>query len=99
MDLNLQIRNESPVTVWLDKVFVLGTRCDLNDDLAAGQSYEFHVYSGPAPQNDGLHDAEVQYRTQAGDYFSARHQVMYDRQGDGLHVKELRLITPIKDMP
>lgn len=98
MQVNLQIKNESPVTIWLDKVLLLGTHRDLNDDLAAGQSYEFQIYSGPPPQNDLLHDAEVQYRTQAGDYFSARHQVLYDRQSDGLHVKELRLITPIKDL-
>lgn len=99
MEVNLEIRNESPVEVWIDKVYLLGTMRDLNDDLPPGASHEFHIYSGPVLQNDSHRDAEVQYFTgQPRDYFSARHEVLYERQSDGLHIKDLRLITPIKDL-
>jgi hypothetical protein len=99
MDVNLEIRNESPVMIWIDKVFLLGAMRDLNDDLPPGSSHEFQIYSGPPPQNESHREAEVQYYTdKTRDYFSARHQVMYQRQSDGLHIKELRLELPIRDL-
>jgi hypothetical protein len=99
LEVNLEIRNESPVTIWIDKVYLLGTMRDLNDDLSPGGSHEFQIYSGPVLQNDSQKQAEVQYYTDVTRaYFAARHEVLYRQQADGLHVDQLRLITPIREL-
>jgi hypothetical protein len=98
MEVNLEIRNESPVTVWIHRVHLLGAVRELNDDLQPGQSHEFQIYAGPVPRNDALRQAEVEYRTEAGSYFSARHDVLYRQQPDGWHVYQLRLMMPIKEL-
>jgi hypothetical protein len=98
LDVNLEFRNESPVEVWLTRITLLGVSRGLSDDLKPGQSAEIPVYSGPIPPNDSHRDAEVEYRTMDGEYFAARHEVHYQQQSDGLHVYQLKLITPIKEL-
>jgi hypothetical protein len=99
LDVSLHIHNESPVAVWIDKISLLGTTCNVHDDLQPGQSYERQAYSGPMLPNDDNKHAEVQYFTdQTREYFAARHETRYRREGDGWHVDELRLILPIKEL-
>jgi hypothetical protein len=99
LEVNVDVRNESAVTVRLDKIQLLGTTHDLDYDLRPGEVREVPVYSGPPVRDESNHYAEIQYRTESGDYFAAQHEVRYRREGDGLlHISECRLVTPIKDI-
>lgn len=99
MDVYIDIRNESSVRVYVDKIHLLGTARELDANLRPGEVKQFHVYRGPRPQDGNPTEAEVQYRTDSDDYFAARHEVQYHQEPDGMYrVWEFRLITPIKDM-
>lgn len=98
MNVYVDIHNESNVNVYLDKILLLGTKRELDSELRPGQTRQFPVYSGPAPQHSKQNDAEVQYRTDSDDYFAAQHEVRFAQQDGGYRVSEFRLITPIKDL-
>lgn len=99
MDLYVDVRNESSEILFVDKIHVLGTTRELDASLRPGEARQFHVFSGTPPQSAGYNMADVQYRTEKGDYFAAGHAVRYQKGSDGqLRVVEFRLITPIKDI-
>jgi len=97
-DVNLVVRNESPVAVWIDKIHVLGTMRDVNDDLQPGESYECTAYSGPIAMNDAHKHAEIVYFTdKERKYFEAMYDVRYQQQSNGWYPIDLRLLLPIKE--
>lgn len=99
LEVNLDFRNESQMTLRLCKFHFLGHAHEIDYDLKPGEVRELPVYSGAPVQNESDHFAQIEYRTEEGDYFAAQHEVRYRREGDGLlHISDCRLITPIKDI-
>jgi hypothetical protein len=98
LEVNMDIRNESNMPMLLDKIRIFGMTRELDAELPAGAVREYPIYEGPVLTDDHYRDAELQYRTPQGDYFVARHEVRYYKQNDGLHIDELRLQLPIKDV-
>lgn len=99
MDVYVDIHNESDVDVFVDRIKLLGTVRQIDNQLRPSEARQFHVYSGALLQNPSYNDAEVQYRTTTGDYFAARHDVHFHQEGDRTYrVSEFRLISPIVDM-
>jgi hypothetical protein len=96
LEVHVDIRNESNVPVFLDKISVLGTTRELDSDLAPGVVREFTAYVGPALKNDSHRDAELQYRTQDGEYFEARFDVRFYKESDGLHIGGFQPDGPIR---
>ena len=100
MEVTLHIRNHAAGNIFLDKVLLFGRTRELDFDLGPGKREEFtNVYYGPRPTNRNYTHAEVQYRDEHGDYFSAIHNVEFDQESDGTYViRKLRFIPPVKDI-
>lgn len=97
-EVYITVRNESKVLVNVSRVRILEVEREIDDDLAPGAAREYLVYAGPVPHDDSHHDAEIKYRTEDRDYFAARYEVRYYTEKDGLHISELRLLLPVRDI-
>ena len=95
-----RIRNNSRERIVLDKIRLLGTARQITDDLQPNEEREYVVYEGPPLQNQAYHDAQLDYRTESGDYFEADHDVTFSYQADNKTylIDEVRLHTPIRDI-
>jgi hypothetical protein len=98
LEVNIIVRNESKVPVCISRVHLLGVDREIDDDLAPGAAQEYPIYAGQVLHDDSHRDAEIQYRTEDGDYFAARYDVRYHTEKDGLHIGELQLLLPIRDI-
>lgn len=99
MEINLHIRNLSHELLWMDKVLLFGKHFDLDRELDPGEVREFMVYNGPMMDNKYYTDAEVQYRTPTGDYFSAMHNVEYQEKENSRYIPHrMRSYGPVKDI-
>jgi len=98
MDVYGDIHNGSSVPVMLDRVSLLGAVHQLDTTLKPGESRQFLLYRGATLRSQPSGYAEVQYRTEAGDYFSARHTIRVHQGPEGFIVHELELTMPIHDM-
>jgi len=94
------IRNESTEQLILDKIRLLGTSRQMTANLQPHDEQEYLVYEGPQLQTDAYHDAQLDYRTAAGDYFEAYHDVTYEYQDASktYTIDEMNLRLPIRDI-
>jgi hypothetical protein len=99
LEVSITIQNNSQQNIMLDKVLFMGRTHELDTNLSPGQEREFvNVYSGPKLNNRGYNTAELHYRDQTGNYFSALNTVEFRQEPDGTYVIErFRLQLPIKD--
>lgn len=100
LDIYADIHNESNEALFLDRIFVLGTKRELDSQLRPGEAKQYAVYSGPLLANAPSGYAEVQYRKQSdGDYFADYHQIRSRPTGaHGYEVTEFRMQGPVKDI-
>jgi hypothetical protein len=99
MEINLFIANHSNQELLIDKVMLFGHRHDIDFSLHPGQSREFMVYRGPLMDNHNYTTAELHYRTPAGDYFSAMHNIEYEEKFEHKYVPHrIRFYGPVKDI-
>lgn len=100
LDISITIRNNSQGNIMLDKIMLLGMTRELDRHLGPGQEFEFvSVYNGPLLKNRSYTHAEIQYRNDAGDYFSAIHNVEFEQKPDGTYtIYHMRFIPPVKDI-
>lgn len=93
------IQNDSGGMVMLDKIRLLGTQKELDHQLRPGESREFTVYDGPRPNNHNYDDAELYFRDMNGDYFLAKHVVLFRQEADNTYsVYDIRFTGPVKDI-
>jgi hypothetical protein len=99
LDVYGDIKNESPVPVVLDKIIIQGMRRELDRALRPGESHQCLVYSGAPLRSLPNGYADVQFRTENSDYFSARHQIRVQQLPDRTYkITEFLLTMPINDM-
>lgn len=100
LDLWVTIHNSSEVSLFIDKIHVLGQKMDLNYDLAPGMERQMSVYKGPTLRTNAYTNADVDYRVvETGDYFQARFYVEYDFEQDGTYLpNDFNLQRPIRDI-
>lgn len=99
MEVRCRIRNNSPVEVILDRIRLLHTSAPLGTNLRPGEEKEFAIYRGPRMQNNGDHEALLDYKTKDGDYFEAVHDIEFNFESDRTYsVEELHLKMPIRDI-
>lgn len=82
METYCRVKNDSDIAVLLDKIRLLGATREIDETLKPGDSKQVRVYSGEAPTNTGDNDAELQFRTEAGVYYKARHDVRFKPEGN-----------------
>jgi hypothetical protein len=99
MQVYCRIINNSRMPIDLDKIRILGTTRELDNKLRPGEEREYMVYSGPRLQRQQYNDAQLDYKTEYGDYFKAIHDVRFTYNSDKTYsVDELRLHPPIRDI-
>ncbi len=99
LELHIDIHNDFTEPILLDKIMLLGTEKELDTTLLPGEARQFYVYSRPQFTNQPRGYAEVQYRKQDGDYFSATHVIRSKQDPDGTwDVTEFTLQLPIRDL-
>jgi len=89
METYCRIKNDSDSVVMLDKIRILGGTTEIDETLKPGDAKQVKVYSGQAPTDDNQHDAELQYRTEAGIYYKARHDVRFKPDGEYFTIERL----------
>ena len=87
------IQNNSSGTIELDKIRILGTSRELDSYLRPGEERQYNLYDGNRPGNTNYHVAELYFKDQSGDYFSADHTIEYEREHDGTYI-----ITELKPL-
>lgn len=88
MEVWATVQNASDVTIYLDKIHILGQKLELDRELTARASHQYRLYKGAVFRSKPSHDADIEYRLQAsGDYFRARFDLEFDYQ-NGLYVPE-----------
>jgi hypothetical protein len=93
------IQNDSAGMVMLDKIRLLGTHKELDRELRPGESREFTVFDGQRPNNRNYDDAELYFRDTNGDYFLAKHVVIFRQESDNTYsVYDIRFTGPVKDV-
>jgi hypothetical protein len=92
------IRNESPVTIEVDKAHILGAKRELDTRLRPGEKRQFLLYSGSCLQNTGQHYAELQYKDETGDYFVSQHTIEFQKQPDNTYFPWRIRYERIKDI-
>jgi hypothetical protein len=99
MTVRAEIRNESSQEIELDKIFLLGTKRELDTRLRPHESREFLVYSGKRPNNRSYGSSEINYKDMLGDYFQARCAVEFRSESDGtFSIHRIKVAGPIKDI-
>ncbi len=99
MTVRAEIRNESGQEIELDKIFLLGTKRELDTRLRPHEAREFLVYSGKRPNNRSYGSSEINYKDMLGDYFQARCAVEFRPESDGTYsVYRIKVVGPIKDI-
>lgn len=101
MELDVEIKNNSQQSIFVDKLMILGTRRELDYVMRPGEEREFTVYDGPKLNHRNYNTCELQYRNDSdGDYFSSLHLVEFESQdSDGNYaVRNIRFTPPIKDI-
>jgi hypothetical protein len=99
MEINLFIANHSQEDLMIDKVLLFGHHYDIDHDLHPGQSREFMIYRGPMLDTKNYTTTELHYRTPAGDYFSAFHNVEYEEKQNRKYIPHrFRFYGPVKDI-
>lgn len=100
LDVYADIHNESHDVVYLDRILLAGRNQELDSQLNAGQSRQYHIYAGPLLASPPHRNAELQYRKQAdGDYFADFHEVRTKQEGSQGHlITELLLRGPVRDI-
>jgi len=100
-ELRVDVHNESPFEIELDKLRALGVTTELDTRLQPHGSREFLVYRGHALHNQPQGKAELVYKIMGnGDYFMHPHDYVTQRESDGVYlITELRgntsLITDV----
>lgn len=82
METYCHIKNDSNVSILLDKIRLLGDTTEIDGNLRPGDSKQVKVFSGEAPKDTSHNDAELQFRTEAGVYYKARHDVRFKLADD-----------------
>lgn len=85
MKVIANIKNGSEKNIEVDKIFILGNTRELDTHLRPGEEREIVVYDGEMPKNRNYSKAEVQFKDDTGDYFSAPHLVEYEQEDDGYY--------------
>jgi hypothetical protein len=99
MEVNLRIKNMSKELLWMDKVLLFGQHFNLNRELDPNEEREFMVYNGPMLDNKFYTHAELHYRTPAGDYFSAMHNIEFQEKPNHKYVPHrMHFYGPVKDI-
>lgn len=99
MEVSVHVRNTALERVLLDKILLLNEWHDIDDHLEPGQMREFTVYYGEMPKDTYASRAELHYRTDSGDYFSAVHHVEFEPEKDGRYsIRRIRFLPPVKDI-
>lgn len=92
------IRNEWTGQIMLDKIRLLGTKQELDSYLRPGEEREFLVYSGPQLTRQPDSQAEIDYKTQGGDYFQSIHDVKSNYRSDKTYSIDDMHFRRIKDI-
>ena len=99
LELYCQIENKWSEEVELDKIHLFNTKRELDTLLRPGEVREFLVYSGPVLAHE-YHEAQLDYKTRDGDYFSAVHEMkfMYNDHDKTYLPSEAHIEEPIRDI-
>lgn len=95
-----EVHNDSHDPIFLDRIMLAGKTRELDTQLRAGESRQFHIYAGPLLTTPPSGYAEVQYRKQSdGDYFADYHEIRTRAEGDkGYFITELLQRGPVRDI-
>lgn len=98
--LDLFIKNNASVEIFVDKVSVFGATREVDYTLRPGEMREFHdFYKGQKFNHSNYNRCEVYYRTLQGDNFMTNHVVEYQSKGDGIYdIKNIKFVGPVKDL-
>ena len=86
MDVYATVKNMSQGVIWLDKIRMIKSVRELDDDLLPGQEHEYRMYSGIRPNNIHEDEAHLIFKDATGDYFDAIHFIEYKIQSDKNYV-------------
>lgn len=100
MECQCVIKNNSQVTIELDKIKLLGMTHELDSLLHPGEEREYQVYSGHRPQDTYNTECQLTYKDpRTGDYFCTVHYVEFQLQSDKTYsIKNLKFIPPVRDV-
>lgn len=100
MIISVNIKNNSNIEVFLDKIRILNTVKELDATLLAGAEKEYYaVFKGNRPLNTSYSECLLEYRDTKGDYFRSHHFVEYNFETDKTYtVRNIRFTPPIRDI-
>jgi len=98
MQVECIIQNNSPGSLFIDNILLLGRTVELNRDLAPAREWKFTVYNGPIPNNQNYTSAELKFRDSTGDYFSRLFRIDYDPGPNGTYLIRHFVPTGQKDI-
>lgn len=97
MDVWVQFMNRSNKNVKINGIELLNQNVHLNQPLGPGQSHEFHVWQGTAPDSDAYDKAwlyfEDDQHAYKGDYYV---KYDYDEHTKRYFIESLRRESPIE---
>lgn len=80
MRVEAVIQNDSHANIFIDRIFLLNTKVELDRELRPGESWRFTVYNGPRPNHRNYNDAKLEYRDATNDYFASLFTIDYNSQ-------------------
>jgi hypothetical protein len=98
------IKNESEYRMELTRLILAGTdkslaNAGIDNFLDPEEEREFIIYDGQPLTTDALHDCELHYKNDSGDYFNAQHFVNYALQPDGTFMFDtINFVPPVRDI-
>lgn len=97
--VTFSIQNNASEAITLERIEFLGSERRYSEYFRAGQEREVVVFNSNRPMHRNYSYAELEYKTDAGDYFQANHSVEYRQEADGTYsVYRLRFVGPVKDI-
>lgn len=101
MEVRLHFKNESSQHIEIDKIFILGTKREIDVHLKPHEAREAVVYSGHRPNNTSYGNADINYKTSQPpvDYFQLKCRVEFKPEQDKTYsVQRITQQGPVKDI-
>ncbi len=94
------IQNNFSEPLDLHKIELMGREVELKRPMRPNEEREFVVYEGPQLDSPNEHQALLVYKTEAGDYFEAVHDIRFkfNYVAKTYFVDEINLRLPIRDI-
>jgi len=93
-----EVHGDDKVRIELDKIFIFGTKFELDRWMNPGEQREVLVYRGQARKDTSYDKCQIHYRDESGDYFMCEFWLDL-RLEDGYYViSRTKLIGAVRDV-